>query len=428
MLAEQLEQVGKALDGASFKGISPMAVSISDRDVEHFHRLAEQWNALVAQIRQMEGFEDFLLPTPYETLRQAADFGPVIILNVSRFRSDAIIMNSTGQIKSVCLPDLDEEQVKEVATDLVQKLRWFSDGKLHAAELDSRTLRPILAWLWRSIGIPLMPHIEYHPPSSTHSHRRIWWCPTGYLTFLPIHAAGLYEGDVGMADIAISSYTMNLTTLYRARRRPSRDSFHFTVVGLTVVDQDQRHLPMVREAIRNIQLLKSKLPFENSPPLEESVASVERVMTETQNSDWVHFSCHGHQDVQSPMESHLLLHDGPLSVSRIAREQLPHTELVHLAACHTAAGMAAYTDEAFHIAAAFQFAGAGGVLGTMWAIPDKDGATVTEQIYKHLFRKNRPRERPDATEAARALNRAIRHLRRSGASLHEWVPFVHIGV
>jgi CHAT domain-containing protein len=151
-------------------------------------------------------------------------------------------------------------------------------------------------------------------------------------------------------------------------------------------------------------------------------------MTEMQNSDWVHFSCHGHQDVQSPMESHLLLHDGPLSVSRIARERLPHAELVHLAACHTAAGMAAYSDEAFHIAAAFQFAGAGGVLGTMWAIPDKDGATVTEQIYKHLFRKNRPRDRPDAREAARALNRAVRHLRRSGASFHEWVPFVHIGV
>jgi CHAT domain-containing protein len=149
-----------------------------------------------------------------------------------------------------------------------------------------------------------------------------------------------------------------------------------------------------------------------------------------QKSDWVHFSCHGHQDIQDPMESHLVLHDGPLSVSRIARNELPHIELVHLAACHTASGMAAYSDESFHIAAAFQFTGAKGVLATMWAIHDEDGAVVTERIYGHLFRKNRPRRRPDASEAARALRRAVRHLRRSGASesLHRWVPFVHIGV
>jgi CHAT domain-containing protein len=130
------------------------------------------------------------------------------------------------------------------------------------------------------------------------------------------------------------------------------------------------------------------------------------------------------------MESHLVLHDGPLSVSRIARNELPHIELVHLAACHTASGMAAYSDESFHIAAAFQFTGAKGVLATMWAIHDEDGAVVTERIYGHLFRKNRPRRRPDASEAARALRHAVRHLRRSGASesLHRWVPFVHIGV
>jgi hypothetical protein len=47
---------------------------------------------------------------------------------------------------------------------------------------------------------------------------------------------------------------------------------------------------------------------------------------------------------------------------------------------YTAAGMADYSDESFHIAAAFQFTGAKGVLATMWAIHDKDGASQRKSI------------------------------------------------
>jgi CHAT domain-containing protein len=430
-LANRLEQLGKILDQESFGEIlSPMEATNPSYEVEHVHRLAEQWDEVVHEIRQVKEFEDFLLPTPYEKLREAAAFGPVIILNVSRFRCDAVVIASTGPITAVSLPDFKAEDVKHNATDLQTKLNLFSNGKLHASELDNLTLRPILAWVWRSIGIPLMPHIEHAIASSNTSHRHVWWYPTGYLTFVPIHAAGLYEGEKVMADIVISSYTMNLTSLYRARRKSPREDFRFAVVGATVDDESQRPLPMVADALRNVELLKSTLPFESPPALEGSAASVDAVISEMQKSDWVHFSCHGHQDIHDPMESHLVLHDGPLSVSRIASNELSHIELVHLAACHTASGMAAYSDESFHIAAAFQFTGAKGVLATMWAIHDEDGAVVTEKIYGHLLRKNRPRRRPDAGEAARALNRAVRHLRRSGASesLHRWVPFVHIGV
>jgi len=429
-LADRLEQLGKALDKGSFGETLPlMPVTNPGYEVEHFHRLAEQWDKKVHEIRQIKEFEDFLLPTPFEKLREAAALGPVIILNISRFRCDAVIA-STGQIKAVSLPDLKPEDVKNNATDLGEKLKLFSDGKLHASKLNNLTLRPILAWLWRAIGSPLMSHIEDAMTSYKNSHRRVWWCPTGYLSFLPIHAAGLYEGEIGMADTLISSYTMNLTSLCLARRKPPREDFRFTVVGVTVVDEIQRPLPMVAGAVRDIQFLKSTLPFEAPPALEGSFASIDVVIVEMQKSDWVHFSCHGHQDIQDPMESHLVLHDGPLSVSRIARDELRHIELVHLAACHTASGMAAYPDESFHISAAFQFTGAKGVLATMWAIHDEDGAVVTEKIYKYLFRKNRPHQRPDASEAARALSRAVRHLRRSGASesLHKWVPFIHIGI
>jgi CHAT domain-containing protein len=57
-----------------------------------------------------------------------------------------------------------------------------------------------------------------------------------------------------------------------------------------------------------------------------------------------------------------------MMVSQIASNELPRIELVHLVTCHTASGMAAYSDESFHITAAFQFKG---VLATMWAIHER---------------------------------------------------------
>ena len=47
---------------------------------------------------------------------------------------------------------------------------------------------------------------------------RIWWCATGPLAFLPIHAAGIYATSTSKAgptlsDFAISSYIPNVRAL-----------------------------------------------------------------------------------------------------------------------------------------------------------------------------------------------------------------------
>ena len=52
--------------------------------------------------------------------------------------------------------------------------------------------------------------------SSSFDPPRIWWCATGPLAFLPIHAAGLYntmEAGFKISDFVTSSYTPTLTAL-----------------------------------------------------------------------------------------------------------------------------------------------------------------------------------------------------------------------
>lgn len=58
--------------------------------------LTERWDALVAEIRHLPGFEEFLRPTKFQQLQEAAKRGPVVIVNVSDYRSDAIAILCDG--------------------------------------------------------------------------------------------------------------------------------------------------------------------------------------------------------------------------------------------------------------------------------------------------------------------------------------------
>jgi hypothetical protein len=61
------------------------------------HRiLSEKWDDVVDKIRQVDGFTDFLRAVPFATLQTAAAEGPIIIINISQYRSDAIILQDVG--------------------------------------------------------------------------------------------------------------------------------------------------------------------------------------------------------------------------------------------------------------------------------------------------------------------------------------------
>ena len=62
------------------------------------HLVVKQWNLveehdrLISQIRIQPGFDTFLIPPSFDTLRSAAVGGPVILINHSKWRSDIIIL------------------------------------------------------------------------------------------------------------------------------------------------------------------------------------------------------------------------------------------------------------------------------------------------------------------------------------------------
>ncbi|KAJ7127712.1 CHAT domain-containing protein [Mycena epipterygia] len=398
------------------------------------HQNAYEREDLLKQIRGLEGFSRFLLPKTISELSQAAQQGAVVILNISIDRCDALILmpGLNDEVMHIPLLDFtpgDAVSLTESLSNLVgcQRLAGGREGGALTLEDD---FAHNLSKLWLKVIKPVLDGLAITTPRKTNLPR-IWWCPTGPLAFLPIHAAGLY-GDNDpfgskLSDFMVSSYTPSLTALIKSFRTPSGSQKELQLLAVAQpFATGQAPIPGTQEEISHIErLANGKLPILR---LDEHMATLDNVQQGMRDSSWVHFSCHGVQDVVHPTESALLLAgDSRLTLSNIIQLALPNADLAFLSACQTATGDRSLEEESVHLAAGMLLAGYRGVIATMWTIMDNDAPQVASNVYEHLFQTSPP----DPMRAAEALHLAVQKLRKSGRggkkSFFHWVPFIHIG-
>jgi len=168
--------------------------------------------------------------------------------------------------------------------------------------------------------------------------------------------------------------------------------------------------------------------------LEGTEATTQRLKIEMKAHNWVHFACHGIQDVSEPLKSGVHLHDGRLELLEIMRQQIPNPKLAFLSACQTSKGDFELSEEVVHLAAGMLATGYHGVVCTMWNISDMHGPEFATEFYKYLLTEKGSKkgsEELDSTQAAYALDHAVRKVRESlgdsDAALLTWVPYVHFG-
>src|SRR5579859_4453291 len=136
-----------------------------------------------------------------------------------------------------------------------------------------------------------------------------------------------------------------------------------------------------------------------------------------------HFACHGSSDLANPSASRLLLADHqrrPLTVIEVARLRLDDADLAFLSACSTGRPSGRLTDEAIHMASAFQLAGYRQVIATLWRVGDQDAVDIATDIYTTLNSAT-----GDAARAAHAATRRFR--RRWPDSPSIWASHIHSG-
>jgi CHAT domain-containing protein len=203
---------------------------------------------------------------------------------------------------------------------------------------------------------------------------RLWWCVTGELGFLPIHASGTYRGSSSdcIANYAVCSYVPTLSSLSKARRdwqAVSRAQLAGHLVCEESLDEGfSRRLPHASE---EIALVRRRFEASNVHVLNTHSAhtSVNQLRATLKGSPTqiLHLACHGIQDSE-PLKSALQLQDGKLTIEDIMELDLPHAVLAYLSACQTAKGDRNVPDQAVHLAASMLFCGFRSVIGTMWCV------------------------------------------------------------
>jgi hypothetical protein len=437
-LAEEFERVGRQLDAGNFFDSAFVAegnVGVGHHSTEDIGRerrqLVSRWEGLLERVRQCPKFKYFLRPIPFGQLRQASTAGQVVIINASVFGVDALIFGPTGPIEHVPLPDINLATLADLSGDIVLK-QPINASASQRRNYVSHFLKPTLRTIWNDILIHIFGKIHISLADATMSPcRRIWWYPTGPLTFIPIHAAGPGSGVVDVSRLVVSSYVTTLQSLFQAQKqkKPISERQQKLLSVSQVATPGQISLPNTIEEVDELAriLHSSGWPEGDIICLRGSDATVERVSHTLDSCSWIHFACHGYQDPIQGMKSAFALHDGHLKLHEIASKRLSTGQFAFLSACHAASGLKDLPGEAMHLAAGIQFTGFLSVIATMWSIRDEDAPKVADYTYQYLFRNGV--EDLDPSEAAKALNHAVLCLRQDPSiTVDRWAPFIHFGI
>ncbi|EWZ80294.1 hypothetical protein NW765_011586 [Fusarium oxysporum] len=396
-------------------------------------------NEVIAEIQRQPGFEDFLAAPNEAELKASASCGPIVVINTSEYRCDAILVEQ-HQIRSVQLPkDMEKEA-------------WNRDpGKIETLE-----------WLWDTVAHQILDALGFtqrHDPS-LEKWPRIWWVATGIMTKFPLHAAGRHNdpstGSANVLDRVMSSYSSSIKTIIQSRRRGHEAAASAPAQALLVAMKhtpEQTSLPF---AAREIEVIRDLVKTMQLEPIEPGQHKHD-IMAHLPQCKVFHFAGHGHTDGHDPMRSRLLLEDGkenPLTVANLLeinlRKHLPF--LAYLSACGTGRIRdKRFVDESIHLVSACQLAGFRHVIGTLWEVNDelcvdmarityegmRDGSMTDESVCEGLHnatRQLRDRWRNMLVNlVARSATDGDRRPRDIIACDDEtsplnWVPYVHFGV
>ena len=195
-LAKRLRDISTAIERSAFRESSGVirtdvkAAMTMDAEAVQFRWLNLERSAILAKVRALKGFEDFLRPKKFDSLRRAAVHGPVILLNATLSSCDALIVTATGVDHVPLSPQLTGQQLSLIVLSLSSAMISFpllpNDQKasletlLEHAQLSRENvhdrkagrrhkippqsvddiLRGVLAVLWKLVVHPIILHLK----------------------------------------------------------------------------------------------------------------------------------------------------------------------------------------------------------------------------------------------------------------------------
>ena len=212
---------------------------------------------------------------------------------------------------------------------------------------------------------------------------RVTLIPTGYLSFLPLHAAWTEDENkrcyvLDDIHITYSPNAKSLTTAQTIADRVQADS-------ILAIDNPRQDLPNSK---REIDCAIST--FSQPSVLRHESATIGAVEDELGKAAVAHFCCHETANPDEPLTSGLAMSDGLLTLKDIFALNLMERgglRLAILSACETGIQGMENADEAISLPTGLLQAGVAAVIASLWSVDDLSTMILLARFY-NLWRKD----------------------------------------
>ena len=229
--------------------------------------------------------------------------------------------------------------------------------------------------------------------------------PHGFLHNLPFHALG--DGDGLLGDRYTISYTPSASVYYLCSIKNVTSSQGALVLG--VADASTPHI------LDEVAAVSQALP--RAEVFLGPAATHQVLRDKGAHSRIVHIATHGWFRQDNPMFSSISLGTSDLSLFDVYQLSLP-AELVTLSGCGTGLNVVVGGDELLGLKRGLLYAGAQGLLLTLWDVHDQSTAEFMKLFYERLGNQ---------ANKAKALQYAMAELRKAYPHPFYWAPFMLVG-
>ncbi|XDG08337.1 hypothetical protein ABKA04_007952 [Annulohypoxylon sp. FPYF3050] len=373
-LAEKFDLLRSQLESPIIRNPSPLdddSSHLQGGETDRRYNAGVEFESLIEKVRQLPGFEGFLKPPSELEMRNAAINGPIVIINVSKQRCDALIVER-NRIRVLPLPRLSQDGIEEMAKNNLESIE-------------------VLRWLWDAVTSQVLDALGFNQLPEDVSFTnwpRLWWIPTGALTKFPLHASGYHQKGrlKTVLDRVISSYNSSVRAIISGRRR-SRALPCPTRILLVAMTHTPGQPPLIyaQKEIAKVHDTLVSGSFETTSLQQPRKLDV---VDHLRHCTVFHFAGRGLSHESDPVKSHLFLEDwkkNPLTVANLLEMNLYQQSpfLAYLSACGTGRIRdGKFYDESIHLINACQVAGFRHVIGTLWSVIDElcmDMARITYQ-------------------------------------------------
>jgi tetratricopeptide (TPR) repeat protein len=350
---------------------------------------------LIDKIRTRPGYSRFLSVPDFKYLSRAAESGPIVILFKSEYFTcaEALVIANPTLVKRYAVKMVNEKYMRGLRFNIsASGMRDLSnitiyDEPMRGMNVSRPGKKNPLAEIWLDIVKPLVEELGFQvsfllaslmvsqlitteKKAQGRARPRVHWYISGDFNFLPLHAAGIYEGENQecASDYIVSSYIPSLSALLRAREGavpiPREE---LKAMLMAEPGNPEIGVPLIRGVEEEVQTVACLVQSASINVLNDTStrASVFSVLDKLPDAHILHLACHGHQK-EDPLQSCFTLNDGPLTISALMKLNLPNAMFAFLSACETAKGDRKHSDQVVHLAASLLFCGFRSIIATMW--------------------------------------------------------------